>query len=83
MWLFLGSGFSGGKVYSHTAGSQKTIVWLSGDTEAETSGVVNRDGRETGAYYCTFVAGKVVESWAVALFCWQGTVEKLTDGSDE
>lgn len=46
MWLFLGSGFSGGKVCSHTAGRQKTIVWLSGDTEAETSGVVNTAGKQ-------------------------------------
>ena len=57
---------------------------MAGDSEAETSGVYSTDSIETGACcQCTCVAGKVVESWGVALFWCQGTEERLTGGSDE
>lgn len=50
----------------------------------KTSGVFSADSRETGVcHQCTCVAGKVVESQGVSLFCCQRTVERLTGGSDE
>lgn len=79
MWLFLGSGFSGGKVCSLTAGRYEA-----NETEAESSGVVNRDSRVTGAcLICTCVAVKVIEFQAVVFLCWQRTVERFTEDSDE
>lgn len=79
MWLFLGSGFSGGKVCSFTAGRYKA-----NDTEAESSGVVSRDSRVTGAcLICTCVAVKVIEFQAVVFLCCQRMVKRFTEGSDE
>lgn len=74
VWLFLGAGgFSGGCSHVQPEGIRH-----------KTSGVFSADSRETGAcHQCTCVAGKVVESQGVSLFCCQRTVERLTGGSDE
>lgn len=53
--------------------AEKT-VWLSVDTEAETSGGVGTDSRETGA--CPLCSCR-------QLFSKPGTVERLADRRDE
>lgn len=82
MWLFLGPGFSGGRVCCHTVARLKTNMGLSDELrQPKTPGVVDRESNVTGACRpCTCAATKLVKSLPV---CHVIRAERLTNGSDE